>query len=133
MPVEPLLGLSAPAWRARTAITIFGGLNLAAGLLVLRTRLIGAVIGIGVLGVEALAAIIHRDDFREWAGQAVEARRALQGLPLREGEVEMMQAMTATVFPAVLAIGAIWLLVVAMRFKGRSRVTPHAADGMAST
>jgi hypothetical protein len=133
MPVEPLLGLSAPAWMAITAITIFGGLNLAAGLLVLRTRLIGAVIGIGVLGVEALAAIIHRDDFREWAGQAVEARRALQGLPLREGEVEMMQAMTATVFPAVLAIGAIWLLVVAMRFKGRSRVTPHAADGMAST
>jgi hypothetical protein len=133
LPVEPLLGLSSPQWLATTAITILGGLNIVAGLLVLRTRSVGAAIGMGVLGIEAVAAMVHRDDFRQWASQAVIARRTLQGLPVREGEVEMMQTLTATVLPAVIVIGVIWLLVIAMRFKGNNRLTSHAADGVAST
>lgn len=133
LPVEPLLGLAAPQWIALAAITIFGGLNVGAGLLVLRTRLAGEVIGIGVLGAEVLAAMIHRDDFRQWAGPAVIARRSLQGVPLREGEVEMMQMLTATILPAVIAAGVIWLLVVAVRFRGHDRLTSNAADGVAST
>lgn len=133
LPVEPLLGLSSPQWMAITAITLLGGLNVVAGLLVLRTRAVGAVIGMGVLGFEALAAMIHRADFREWASQAVVARRTLQGLPLREGEVEMMQTLTATVLPAVIAVGVIWLLIIAIRFKGSKRLTSPAPDGVAST
>jgi hypothetical protein len=133
LPVEPLLGLASPEWMATTAITILGGLNVAAGLLVLRARSAGAVIGIGVLGAEALAAMIYREDFRQWAGQAVVARRELQGLPVREGEVEMMQSLTATVLPAVVTVGLIWLLVVAVRFKANDRLTSHAADGVART
>ncbi len=133
LPVEPLLGLASPQWMALAAITIFGGLNVVAGLLILRTRLAGAVIGIGVLGAEVLAAMIHRDDFRQWAGQAVIARQSLQGVPLREGEVEIMQMLTATVLPAVIAVGVIWLLVVAVRFRGHDRLTSHATDGVAST
>ena len=133
LPVEPLLGLASPEWLATTAITILGGLNIAAGLLVLRTRSAGAAIGIAVLGVEVVAAIIHREDFRQWAGEAVVARRALQGLPVREGEVEMMQSLTATVLPLVIAVGVIWLLAVAVRFRTNTRLPSHAADGVAST
>jgi hypothetical protein len=121
LPVAPLLGLSSPLWMATSAITILGGLNVIAGLLVLRTRLVGAVIGMGVLGVEALAAIVYRDDFREWAGQAVVARRTLQGLPLRQGEVEMMQTLNGTVLPAAIAVGVVWLLLIAVRFKSNDR------------
>ncbi len=127
---EPLLGLASPEWIATAAITILGGLNVMAGLLILRTRLVGAVIGFGVLGAEVLAAMIHRNEFRDWAGQAVIARRELQGLPLREGEVEMMKT-TATVLPAVIAAGVIWLLVVAVRFRTNGRLTSHAADDVA--
>ena len=133
LPVEPLLGLAAPEGIATAAITILGGLNVAAGLLVLRTRSAGAVIGIGVLGAEVLAAMVQREDFRQWAGQAVVARRALQGLPVREGEVEMMQSLTATVLPAVIAVGVMWLLVVAVRFRANNRPTSHATGGVAST
>ena len=93
----------------------------------------GAAIGIGVLGAEVVAAMIHREDFRQWAGQAVVARRALQGLPVREGEVEMMQSLTATVLPAAIGVGAVWLLVIAVRFRTNNRLTSHAADGVAST
>lgn len=133
LPVEPLLGLASPQWLAVMAITIFGGLNVIAGLLILRTRMAGAAIGIGVLSAEALAAVIHRDDFRQWAGQAVIARRSLQGVPLRDGEVEMMQMLTTSVLPAMIAVGAIWLLVVALRFRSHDRLTSQAADGAART
>ena len=129
--VEPLLGLASPEWIATAAITVLGGLNVMAGLLILRTRLVGAVIGFGVLGAEVLAVMIHRNEFRDWAGQAVIARRELQGLPLREGEVEMMQTLTATVSLAVIAAGVIWLLVVAVRFRTNGRLTSHAADDVA--
>jgi hypothetical protein len=122
LPVEPLLGPAAPSWMAITAITILGGLNVVAGLMVLRTKAVGAMIGIGVLCVEALAAMIHKDDFREWAGQAVVARRALQGLPVREGEVEMMQTMTATILPTVMVVGILWLLAIAVQFRGNEQV-----------
>lgn len=124
LPIEPLLGASSPQWMATVAITILGGLNIAAGLLILRTRAIGALIGMGVLGVEALAAIVHREAFRAWAGEAVAARRALQGLPVREGEVEMMQALSTTILPGALTAGVICLLVVAIRFKGADHASP---------
>lgn len=117
LPVEPLLGLSAPEWIATTAITMFGGINIAAGLLILRTRFAGALLGIGVLGAEVLAAAVHRDGFRQWAGQAVVARRALQGLPVRDGEIEMMQFLMATGLPALIGVGVIWLSVVAVSFR----------------
>ena len=128
LPVAPLLGLSSPPWLATIAIMILGGLNVVAGLLVLRTRSIGAAIGSAVLGLEALAAMIHRDDFREWASQAVSARRALQGLPVREGEIAMMQTITSTVLPAVLAVGIVWLFAIAARFNSDSRPASHVAD-----
>lgn len=129
-PVEPLLGSATPQWIATMAITVFGALNILAGLLILRTQWVGAAIGIGVLGAEVLAAIVHREDFREWAAQAVIARRALQGIPVREGEIQMMQMLTATVLPVVTAVGVIWLLATAMRFKrADNRLTSHAADG----
>ena len=122
LPVEPLLGLESPEWIATAAITILGGLNVAAGLLILRTRLAGAVIGIGVLAAEGVAAIVHRDDFRQWAAQAVVARRALQGLPVRDGEVEMMQFLTTTGLPAIIVAGALALLAVAARFRTNHHV-----------
>jgi hypothetical protein len=133
LPVEPLLGLASPQWVATAAITMLGTLNVAAGLLILRTRWLGAMLGIGVLVAEVAAAIVYRDDFQRWAGQAVIARRALQGLPVRDGEVEMMQMLTTTALPAVTAVGVLWLLVVALRFRANDRRSSHAADGVAST
>ena len=130
LPVEPLLGLAAPQWMATMAITIFGGLNILAGLLIFRTRPLGAAIGTGVLGVEALAAIVHRADFHEWASQAVLARRSLQGLPVREGEVAMMQALTTTVLPGVLVAAALWLLFVAAHFRRNDHSPASAAGGV---
>jgi hypothetical protein len=50
-------------------------------------------------------------------------------MPVREGEIQMMQMLTAAVLPVVTAVGVTWLLATAMRFKGADdRLTSHAAD-----
>jgi hypothetical protein len=122
LPVEPLLGPASPQWAATALISLLGALNVTAGLLILRTRWSGAMVGIGVLVVEVAAAVVHRDEFRRWAGDAVIARRALQGLPVRDGEVEFMQMVFTTALPAMIAVGVFWLLAVAMRFgRGSAR------------
>lgn len=117
LPIEPLLGSATTEWMATVAITTLGAVNVLAGLLILRTRWMGAVIGTGVLGVELLAAFVHREGFRDWAAKAVVARRALQGVPVRDGEIEMMQTLSTTVLPVAMVIGVIWLLAIAVRFR----------------
>lgn len=117
LPAEPLLGVATTQWMATLAISALGALNVLAGLLILRTRWTGAAIGVGVLSAELLAAVVHREGFREWAAQAVVARRALQGIPVREGEIQMLQAFITSVLPVAMAIGVIWLLAVVLRFK----------------
>ena len=117
LPIEPLLGPATPQWMATVAVTAFGAANVFAGLLILRTRWVGAVLGIGVLGAELLAAVVHRDGFRDWAAKAVVSRRALQGVPVRDGEIEMMQTLSTSVLPVVMVIGVIWLLAIAVRFR----------------
>jgi hypothetical protein len=50
LPVQPLLGSGAPEWAGIATISCIGLANLLAGVLILRTRVAGPVVGIGVLG-----------------------------------------------------------------------------------
>jgi hypothetical protein len=113
LPIEPLLGSASPEWLAILAKSALGALNVLAGLLVLRTNWTGAVIGSCALGVELLASLVYRSEFQQWVGRAVVARRALQGIPVREGEIQFMQAMTLNVAPLAMGVALIWLLAVA--------------------
>ena len=117
LPIEPVLGSATPQWMATVAITTLGAASVLAGLLILRTRRVGAVIGAGVLGAELLAAIVHREGFRDWAAKAAVARRTLQGIAVRDGEIEMMQTLSTSVLPAAMVIGLIWLLAIAVCFR----------------
>ena len=117
LPIEPLLGPDAPQTILIILITVLGALNIVSGLLTLRTRVAGPVLGAGVLGVELVASIINRDAFKQWTADAVVARRALQGIAVRPGEVELMQWLTLNILPVALLLGALWLLAAAARFK----------------
>jgi hypothetical protein len=117
LPVEPLLGSGSPEWLAVLAKSALGALNVLAGLLVLRTNWAGAVIGMGVLGVELFASLVYRAEFQEWAAHAVVARRALQGIPVRAGEIQFMQTLAINVTPFAIGVGLIWLLAIAWRFR----------------
>lgn len=126
LPVEPLLGGGTPQSTAVVAMTLLGALNILAGFLILRTHVAGAALGAGVLLAELFAAVLHREAFRRWAAEAVAARRALHGVPVRDGEIEFMQVVSTVVLPAAIAVGLIWLSAIAARFvrAGAQRPAP---------
>lgn len=106
LPPPPFFGAGAPEHVVITAIVAFGVLNMTAGLLILRANYRGAIVAIGVLCVQLIATLWNARAFRAWAAQAVTARRQLQNVPVRPGEVEQMQAVT-TYLPAVLGLGVV--------------------------
>ena len=120
LPPAPIFGLAIPDELAFVSISTLGALNLVAGLLILRTNMIGAIVGGGVLAVELAGTLVHRTAFQNWAVRAVAARRQLQGLPVRDGEVEFMQMFASVGLPIAMGVGVLCLLAVANRFRTRS-------------
>ena len=120
LPIEPLLGAGTPHGMAAASITLLGLANIVAGALTLRTRVAGAALGIAVLAGEFAATVANREAFERWAADAVVARRGLQGIPVRDGEIEMMQTVATTVLPFAIAMGIGWLSLVAFHFRRSS-------------
>lgn len=112
LPVQPLLGSDSPEWLGVAFVSALGALNVFAGFLVLRANSKGALLGLAVMTTQLACLVSHRSDFSVWAEKSVLARRELQGLPVREGEIEMAQSMVSTFLPVVLALGILWALLV---------------------
>jgi hypothetical protein len=110
----------AGALLATLAQAALGALSLAAGLAVLHTRAWGAILAIGVIGVGTVATEWDRRALVEWLGTLAIERRASQGLPLRAGEVEAMQAALPFMEVASLLLVAT-LVAMAFRFASPRR------------
>lgn len=114
LPIAPFLGPDTPQWMAASMISTIGLLNICAGLAVLRAYWIGAAAGAVFCLLEVAGVLANRGAFEQWAAENVLARRALQGLPVRPDEVEVMQMLTVDVMPSAMAVGALALLAVAL-------------------
>ena len=115
LPPPPLFGVELAAPLTAIVVSLVGATNLAAGILVLRGSRIGPGLGAVVLVLEGGSVAAAPDAVRAWIARLVPARRALQGLAVREGEVAFMQSFlpTATIVGAVL--GSVLLLFVYRR------------------
>ncbi len=80
---------------------------IAVGVLRLRRQVVFPAVAL--YGALAISALLSWRLWPQWAARYVEARRAFQGVPVRDGEVELMQAVAPLV-----SLGApiIWLLAV---------------------
>jgi hypothetical protein len=117
LPPPPLLGEAGPEAAAFATVCVIGLANVAAGIQTLRTNPLGAFVGAGIVALESAATILNRQAFRDWAEGSVTARRALQGIPVRHGEVEFMQDVASMYLPIGLALGVVWLVAVAIHFQ----------------
>lgn len=128
MPPPPLFGVELAPVPAYLLVAVAGGANVAAGLLVLRSRPVGALLGIGIGLVEAASLLTAPAAVREWIEALVIARRASEGLPVREGEVAFLQAALPAFVLSTAAGASLWLLLVARRLRTDDRNTgaPHA-------
>jgi len=114
LPPPPFMGLALD-WDTRAAIVTTNGIVfILAGLGVLCTRVWGTVLGVAVCVVGIASWIASWSQVPAWVAARTIARRNAQGLPVREGEIEMM----TRVLPGGALFGAVMgglLLVLALR------------------
>lgn len=120
LPAPPVFGVFETEWLPFLAISIVGSANIAAGILILRTRPLGSLIGIAVLVIEMVAIFVNKALFSEWAAKAFTLRREMQGRTLRDGELEFIQNFMTIGAPAAMAVGIIFLILIWRFHKSRA-------------
>ena len=119
LPPPPVFGLELAAPLAAAVVSLVGAANLAAGILVLRGSRIGPALGAAVLVLEGCSVAAAPEAVRAWIARLVPARRALQGLAVRDGEVAFMQSFLPTAAMVGAVFGTGLLLLVHRRFARR--------------
>jgi len=95
---------------------VFGVVSVVAGCLILKLRRLGQILGIAVGAAYLASAVLSWNLWDRLIADQVQARRAVQGLPVRAGEVEFMQALFPEVPIAVAAVMILLLLIPSRRF-----------------
>jgi hypothetical protein len=112
----------APFFGAQTSHAVSALLSLSFGILEI---LVGAAalrfwrsllpLAFVTYGLAALSAILSWDLWPEWIAASVKARRAWQDLPVREGEIELLQAIMPALMIAVPVALILWALLIHLR------------------
>ena len=107
-PPSPMFGsvLTAEAWPF-VAMT-FGAIECVIAYLLFRTRPIALAIAVPYYLFILVSVIMSWDLWDAWTAESVRRRRAFQGIPVREGEIAQMQALT----PGIVIGGVAFYLVM---------------------
>ena len=107
-PPTPMFGtqLSGTAWPF-VAIAA-GAVECVIAYLLLRTRPSALAIAVPYFVFMLASVVTSWNLWDAWAAESVTRRRAYQGIPIREGEISQMQAMT----PEILVAGIVFSLIV---------------------
>lgn len=110
LPPPPIFGADLPEGFAFLGISFVG----AAGLLVLRTRAMGAALGVSIVVLEVVSSLVNPAAFEKWFVESLTIRRGLQGRTLRQGELEFMQGWMTYTGPLVIVVflfllGCVWI------------------------
>lgn len=117
LPPRPFFGEILPPVAGYLAVSVIGAIHVGCGILVLRGRGLGAVVSLAVTVIESLGSLVRPEATDAWLEQMVITRRALQGIPVREGEVAFVQAWAALWSWAFLLLVVPWLLLVYRRLR----------------
>lgn len=109
-----------PGPSAHIAINmVFGLILIITGFLFLRLKLPGLVLGLVYSVVTIVSVALSWSLWNQIAIQMVEARRAFQGMPVREGEIEFMQRVMPEFIVVYTAILLIAMLFTVKRFSAK--------------
>lgn len=95
---------------------VLGLLSVVAGCLILKLRRAGQLLGILLGLVYLLSAVLSWHLWDDLVARQVHARRAVQGLPVRPGEVEFMQSLFPEIVIGLCVVTILLLLVPSRRF-----------------
>lgn len=108
--VLPVFGLLETGPLKIAVLLAMGALYIASGAMLLRLAPRARLAGLAALAASAVSLVMSLPVLPEGLARAQAARRAAQGLPMREGEIESLQAMLPW------ALGLMGLLLVLLYF-----------------
>jgi hypothetical protein len=116
-PAVPLFGYQTGPELSAVCLTVMGFIECAIAYLIFRLRksafLAGTTYLSGVLASVALSWSL----WDTWVEEMVFRRRAYQGLPVRDGEVEFMQRLTPELFVAAVALYLVLFFLIRKRLR----------------
>jgi hypothetical protein len=117
-PPAPVFGVQLSAEASAVVYVASGTLECLVGAAALQMRWYVLTVSVTYYGLSSLSAYLSRDLLPGWVEAYTQARRAYQGVPVRPGEVEQMQAIVPllSIIPLVLLV---WALAVFLRVRAR--------------
>lgn len=119
LPPAPWFGLALPAAGAAAVALTMGALEVLVGAGVLRLRRWAVPLGLAIFGAVLASALVGAEQLADWAAAAQAARRELQGVPLRPGEIEFARRFLPSGTVAASALALVWLLAIGVRIRRR--------------
>ena len=117
----PFLGMALADGPSAATQVVLGVAEAAAGIGVLRLSPAAAAGGVAMAVLVMVSTLMSWALLPDWIAHDVIGRRAVQGLPVREGEVETMQALIPPFMVVVAAIEALWMALVWTRTRARTK------------
>lgn len=120
VPPLALFGVRVPEEAVPAVMIAMGLVEWALAVGVLRLRASICLIGVVYYAASSVALYLSWHLFPAMVEEYTILRRAYQGLPVREGEIEMMQSIAPVLFVGVPILMALWILLVGIRARKRS-------------
>jgi hypothetical protein len=92
IPPLPVFGIATNEASFAVYSMVLGGLLMYAGYMFLRLKRAGFWVGIGIAASIAVSTVLSWNQWDSIAQELLIRRRSFQGLPIRSGEVEFLQA-----------------------------------------
>jgi len=125
-PPVPFFGSPTDEVSSAIIYLVSGGFELFMGFQLCRVELRAAFVGVPYLIVQATSALVSWQLWDDWVAEMITRRRDFQGIPVREGEIEQMQAVTPEFVIAAGALSIVLLLIAIPRLRPRA-VPPEDA------
>jgi hypothetical protein len=116
-PPLPLFGVALSAGVAVGLALLIGLGQIGVGVGILQHRIALITFGLFLYGFQILSAVFSWPRLPDWAARVVEARRAFQGLDVRDGEVELAQSVLPVIAVGVPLLVILWLWAIAARIQ----------------
>jgi len=116
-PPIPWFGVVPPAAVSAALFVLVGLAEIVLGAGVLRMRRFIFTLGLALYGTVLASNLISWSQWPDWTRRYVLARRAFQGTPVREGELETMQTIT----PVLMVVAPVILLLLVLLVYWRVR------------
>jgi hypothetical protein len=117
IPPLPLFGIATNPTTFAAYSMVLGSLLMFTGYMFLRLKRAGVWLGIGIAALMAVSTTMSWNQWHDIARELLIRRRSFQGLPIRSGEVEFLQAILPEALVAFLLLTIVLMFLVRKKLR----------------